>query len=86
MDFKTILGLIAGCFTAGCLLPQVIKSYHTKSTGDISLIYLLALTVGALLWTVYGSLINSYAIILANFVSFLLVVYILFIKIKYKDA
>ena len=86
MDFKTILGLIAGCFTAGCLLPQVIKSYRTKSTNDISLVYMLALSLGAFLWVIYGFLINSVAIFLANIISFFLVCYLLFIKLNYKNV
>lgn len=86
MELKTILGILAGTLATGCLLPQIIKTYKTKSTKDFSYIYLIALMCGVLLWSAYGFLVNGAAIVIANIVSFFLVSYILFVKLKYKDA
>ena len=84
MDYITFLGLFAGFLTTVSFLPQVIKTWKTKSTKDISLGMFLALTIGIFLWTVYGFLIESLPVIAANFVSLFLAVIILFFKIKYK--
>ncbi|MBT2532582.1 hypothetical protein J7E83_10715 [Arthrobacter sp. ISL-48] len=65
----TLLGLFAGLLTTGCWFPQLIRSWRTRSTGDISWAYLAALTVGIGLWLVYGSLTGDLAIICSNAVT-----------------
>ena len=77
------IGFAAGTLTTVALLPQAIKSWKTKHTKDISLGWVLILTIGVFLWLVYGLLINSYPIIAANVMTFLLSVTLLSLKIKY---
>ena len=84
IDYITVIGLIAGAMTTFSFLPQVIKTWKTKSTKDISLHMYIVLTTGVFLWTVYGLLINSLPVILTNVVTFLLTLSILILKIKYK--
>lgn len=62
----TILGLLAGLLTTGCWLPQLVHSWRTRSTADISWLYLGALTGGVTLWVVYGVLTADLVIIVAN--------------------
>jgi MtN3 and saliva related transmembrane protein len=62
----TVLGLIAGVLTTGCWLPQLVRSWRTRSTNDISWGYLAVLGSGVGLWLVYGLLGRDLAIILAN--------------------
>ena len=38
-EWVEVLGTIGGASIALSLVPQVIKTYHTKSAGDISHIY-----------------------------------------------
>jgi MtN3 and saliva related transmembrane protein len=42
----TTIGLLAGVLTAGCWLPQLRRSWRTRSTTDISWTYLTVLTTG----------------------------------------
>lgn len=63
---NTVLGLVAGVLTTGCWLPQLLRSWRTKSTRDISWVYLAVLTAGVTLWGVYGVLIREVAVILTN--------------------
>jgi MtN3 and saliva related transmembrane protein len=51
----TLIGVLAGILTTGCWLPQLLRSWRTRSTGDISWVYLLALGFGVVLWTVYAA-------------------------------
>src|SRR6478735_1197145 len=62
----TVIGLVAGFLTAACWLPQLRKSWHTRSTLDISWIYLCALTTGVGLWFTYGVLTADVPLALAN--------------------
>ncbi|WP_250282967.1 MULTISPECIES: SemiSWEET family transporter [unclassified Frankia] len=62
----TILGLLAGALTTGCWLPQLLRSWRTRSARDISWTYLGILGLGVTLWLSYGLLTNEITIILAN--------------------
>jgi len=84
MVYVEIIGFTAGIFTTLALVPQAIKSWKSKHTKDVSLMWITILTIGIFLWLIYGILINSMPLIAANVVSFLLAVIILILKIKYK--
>ena len=84
MDYVVLVGLSAGILTTTSFLPQLIKAYRTKSTGDISALMFAVVSIGFALWLVYGILIRSLPIILANSVSLTLASIILALKVKYK--
>jgi MtN3 and saliva related transmembrane protein len=84
MDYIAILGFIAGILTTSSFLPQLIKVLKTKSTGDISLLMLLMVSIGFLLWLIYGFFINSMPLKITNLVSLTLVAAIITLKIRYK--
>lgn len=75
-----ILGLIAGSLTTGCLVPQVVRSWRTRSTRDLSWVYLLVLAGGILLWLVYGILREDLPLVLANATSLSFVASLIAIK------
>ncbi len=79
----TLIGLLAATLTTTSFVPQLIKSWRKRETKDISLWMLLILGAGIFLWMVYGLLIHDLPIILANSISFVLVIFILFFKIRY---
>ena len=84
MNLITILGLAAATCTTISFLPQAIKIIKTKHTKDLSLGMYLVLTTGVFLWFVYGIFIKDLPVILANGITLLFIVIILFLIIKYK--
>jgi len=82
-NYTSVVGLIAGACTTISLLPQVIKTIKMKETKDISMAMYIILITGMLLWIIYGVLIGSQPVILANAVSMLLALIVLIFKIKY---
>ena len=84
MDATVLIGYLAGTLTTVSFLPQVIRSYKTRSTHDISFKMLLLFGAGMLLWTIYGFLVNSMPIIAANVITFALVVVLMAMKVKYN--
>ncbi|MBL1211339.1 SemiSWEET transporter, partial [Geminocystis sp. GBBB08] len=58
MTFVTIIGLIAGFLTTISFLPQVIKTWRSKSAQDISLGMFLSFCLGVLFWLIYGILLK----------------------------
>ncbi|MDI1471152.1 MAG: SemiSWEET transporter [Thermodesulfovibrio sp.] len=81
--FSDLIGTIAGIITTSALIPQAIKIYKTKSAKDVSLAMFVFLGIGILLWFFYGILIKEFPVILANFVSLILISVIILMKIRY---
>ncbi len=84
MDSITILGLVGGTLTTVSFLPQVFKTWKSRSAKDVSLWMFLILSLGIVMWIIYGFLIDSIPVIAANIVSFVLVFTILILKIIFR--
>jgi len=83
INLNNIIGIIAGIITTSALVPQAVKIYKTKSARDISLTMFIFMAIGIILWFIYGVLIKEIPVILANFVSLILIFSIIFMKIRY---
>ncbi len=79
-----VVGLIAGALTTAAYLPQVRKTWKTKSVKELSLTMYLVMFIGVMLWLTYGILIGSISIILANIVTGILTSMLIYFKLKYK--
>ncbi len=77
------IGLAAAILTTLCWIPQAARTIRTRDTRAISLVTQAAFTAGIGLWLVYGVLLGSLPLILANGVSFVLVATILALKIRF---
>ncbi len=77
-----IIGALAGVLTTIAFLPQVLRTWQTRSAGDISFAWLGTFVAGLMLWFIYGVLIVSWPVIVANSVTIALVLTILGLKIS----
>ena len=84
IDNIEIVGLIAGVLTTAAFVPQVFKTWKTKSAESLSLTMYIVFFIGVMLWVFYGIRINSLAIILANAVTGFLALLLIFFKLRYK--
>ncbi|MBF2005030.1 SemiSWEET family sugar transporter [Chlorogloeopsis fritschii PCC 9212] len=84
MDFITILGLVAATLTTFSFLPQMIKTWQTKSAKDVSYAMLISFNIGVFLWLLYGFYLSALPIILANGTTLFFNIIILYLKIKYR--
>jgi lactoylglutathione lyase len=64
-----IVGFIAASLTTFAFLPQAIKTWKTKSTGDLSPVMYSVLVTGIICWLVYGIIIVNWPMIFANSVT-----------------
>ena len=78
-----MLGLTAGTLTTVAFIPQLVKAWKSRSTGDLSWGMVLTFTIGVLLWLIYGLWIDSLPVILANGVTLLFQGGIISLKIKH---
>lgn len=81
MTLIEILGLTAAFCTTSSFLPQAIKVLKTRNTESLSLLMYVVFTAGVALWLLYGILRDDFAIVIANLVTIVLALTILFIKI-----
>ena len=63
-----IVGIIAGALSCTTFLPQVIKTWKSKSTKDVSLTMFIIAAISTTLWIIYGILIHSFSIFVTNIV------------------
>ena len=84
MDTIAIVGYVAGTLTTIAFVPQVIRAWKLRETRDLSLAMLILLGLGVLLWTCYGFWAGSMPVIAANMITFVLILVLFCLKIRYK--
>ncbi|MBC8285036.1 MAG: SemiSWEET transporter [Nitrospinae bacterium] len=85
MSMTTMLGYFAGFLTTISFLPQVVKIWKSRSTSDLSLGMFSVFSVGVMCWLVYGFLLQEVPMIFWNAVTLILVLAILFMKLKFES-
>ena len=84
MSLTLFLGYLAGFLTTISFVPQVIKTWKTKSADDLSLGMFLVFCAGVACWLAYGFRLDAKPIYLWNLASFLMAGAILVMKLKFK--
>ena len=74
------IGIVAGVLTTCAFVPQVVKTLRSRSTGDLSWLWLVLMAVGVFLWMVYGYFIASPSVFLANIFTLLCLLALLYVK------
>lgn len=86
MSGVEILGYAAGAITCLTFLPQVIKTWQSKSAKDVSLNMFLIAAVNEVMWIVYGAFLNNWVIILTNAVVLSMSLTMIWLKLRYNHA
>ena len=83
MDSATLIGYFAGFLTTVAFVPQVLKTWKSKSASDLSLGMFLVFSLGVLLWLIYGMLLAEAPIVFWNTVTLILALALLIMKLKF---
>jgi MtN3 and saliva related transmembrane protein len=78
-----VIGMAAATCTTLCWLPQAVKIVREKRTEGLSLATQSFFTIGIALWAVYGVLLHSWPLIVANAATFVFSLAILALKLRY---
>ena len=76
-----LLGLVAASLTTAAYVPQVLQSWRSKSTRDLSLPMLILFCSGVLLWLVYGLWVHDLPVTVANALTLVLALSLLLLKL-----
>lgn len=85
MDPIKILGLVAGSLTTIAFVPQVIKTWQSRSAKDLSLGMFSIFCLGTLGWLSYGLLRQDVPVVAANSVTLALSGLLIYFKFRFKD-
>jgi MtN3 and saliva related transmembrane protein len=77
-----VIGFAAGVLTTVAFVPQVLKTWRSRSSADLSSTMLAVFAAGLMLWLVYGIVRSSWPIILANAATLWLVCFLLILKLQ----
>lgn len=77
------IGFCAGALTTAAFVPQVLKTWRSRSAEDLSMGMLIAFATGVLLWIVYGLQRRAAPIVIANVVTLGLTLVLVWLK---RDA
>jgi MtN3 and saliva related transmembrane protein len=78
-------GIIAFITSFIGLLPQIVKSFKTRSTQDLSMIMLINYLICSLAWIIYGSNTDSFFVVSSNAVGLIVSLLLILLK-RYYDA
>lgn len=78
------VGYLGSFLTSITFIPQVYKSWQTKSVGDLSVWMILIIISSAVVWLVYGVSIMSGPVIVANSMVFVMTLTLLIFKFSFK--
>lgn len=81
---QMMIGMSAAICTTIAFIPQVIKIYKAKDAKEISILTFCIFSLGVFLWLIYGIMIKEWPVIIANFITLLLALMIIVMKIKYR--
>ncbi len=76
------IGLLAAILTTAAYVPQTIKVLKERHTQSLSLGMYAMITTGIGLWFIYGVMLESPSLMLANGITFLMAFTILIMKIR----
>ena len=77
------IGSVAAVLTTASFIPQAWHSFKTRDVSGISLGMYSVFTLGVTLWLLYGVLLQSWPLMIANSITLVLAAAILGMKLRF---
>ena len=84
MEWTELMGHFGALLSSITFIPQVAKTWRTKSAGDISMNMLLIVFTSTIVWLVYAFSLNLLPVIIANSIIFVLSALLIYFKLTFK--
>lgn len=78
------IGFTAAALTTLSFVPQLVKTWQTRSSGDLSLGMLGAFVAGILLWIIFGLATHSAPVVAANAATLVLASCQIALTLRYR--
>jgi MtN3 and saliva related transmembrane protein len=83
MDLTTFFGVIASILPSVRFIPQAYKSFTTKSTRDLSLIFIYFVSFQSIFLMLYGITKPDSFVLYMNILPLVSALFLLYLKLKY---
>ena len=77
------IGTVAAVLTTASFVPQAWHSFKTRDVSGVSLGMYSVFTLGVALWLLYGVLLQSWPLMIANSITLVLAAAILGMKLRF---
>lgn len=84
LDLHSLIGYTAAILTTVAFVPQTLKSWQTRDLSGVSLPMYSLFTVGMVMWLIYGAMLGSWPIIIANAITIVLASVVLTLKVRHQ--
>lgn len=84
LDLDNFVGYVAAALTTVAFVPQALKSWQTRDLSGVSLPMYSLFTAGVAMWFVYGVMLGSWPIIIANAITIILASVVLTLKLMHR--
>ena len=78
------MGMIGAFLSSITFIPQVYKTWQSKSAGDLSMGMMLIVFFSTIIWLVYGFGLNLLPVIICNGIIMLLSALLIYFKLSFK--
>jgi len=85
LNSSEVFGFAAATLSTIAFLPQVVKTWKTRSAKDVSYALLLTFSTGCLCWVIYGYQVEAKPVMIANAFTLALNLTILAMKIFFEN-
>jgi MtN3 and saliva related transmembrane protein len=86
MQWTEACGYLGSLLSSITFLPQVIKTWQTKSAGDLSLLMLCIVFISTVVWLVYAFALHLLPVIICNSIVCVLSIFLLYFKLTYRAS
>ena len=84
LDLDNLVGYAAAVLTTVAFVPQALKSWQTRDLSGVSLPMYSLFAAGVAMWFVYGVMLGSWPIIIANAITIILASVVLTLKLMHR--
>ena len=85
MEFTEFLGYLGAFLSSITFIPQVAKTWKTKSAKDLSMNMLLIIVTSTIVWLIYAVPLKLLPVIIANSIIFVLSTWLVLFKLRHKE-
>jgi MtN3 and saliva related transmembrane protein len=84
MNWIEMMGLLGSFLSSVTFMPQVYKTWKSRSAGDLSLLMLFIVWISTVVWLVYGIGLQLWPVIIANSIICALSLLLIVFKFVFK--
>lgn len=80
---SNLIGTLAAILTTIAFIPQAWLTWKARRADGVSLATYSMFTIGVGLWCLYGIMLGAWPVIIANFLTLVLALFILVMKLRF---